>query len=112
MAFPRGNGGCRTRFNSEFQGPLISGWNSQSGSYKVRKALTTVFKIAVSVFCVYCHSYAVAAIKSGDDIKTVQDRLDHATVSFALDVYEYVTDQMKRNSAERIQKFIKSVSSQ
>ena len=56
------------------------------------------------------HSYAVAAIKSGDDIKTVQGNLGHATASFTLDVYGHVTDQMKRDSAERMQKFIKSVS--
>ena len=56
------------------------------------------------------HSYAVAAIKSGDDIKTVQGNLGHATASFTLDVYGHVTDQMQRDSAERMQKFIKSVS--
>lgn len=56
------------------------------------------------------HSYAVAAIKSGDDIKTVQGNLGHATASFTLDVYGHVTNQMKRDSAERMQKFIKSVS--
>ena len=58
------------------------------------------------------HSYAVAAIKSGDDIKTVQGNLGHATAAFTLDVYGHVTDQMKRDSAERMQKFIKSVSGQ
>ena len=56
------------------------------------------------------HTYAVAAIKSGDDIKTVQGNLGHATAAFTLDVYGHVTDQMKRDSAERMQKFIKSVS--
>lgn len=56
------------------------------------------------------HSYAVAAIKSGDDIKTVQGNLGHATASFTLDIYGHVTDQMRRDSAERMQKFIRSVS--
>ncbi len=56
------------------------------------------------------HSYAVAAIKSGDDIKTVQGNLGHATAAFTLDIYGHVTDQMKRDSAERMQAFIKSVS--
>jgi len=36
--------------------------------------------------------------------------LGHATASFTLDVYGHGTDQMKRESAERMQKFIKSVS--
>ncbi len=55
------------------------------------------------------HSYAVAAIRSGDDIKTVQDNLGHATASFTLDVYGHVTDQMKQASAARMENYIKSV---
>lgn len=58
------------------------------------------------------HSYAVAAIKSGDDIKTVQGNLGHATANFTLDVYGHVTDQMKRDSADRMERFIQSVSVQ
>lgn len=56
------------------------------------------------------HSYAVAAIRSGDDIKTVQGNLGHATAAFTLDVYGHVTDQMKQASAARMEAFIKSVS--
>ena len=56
------------------------------------------------------HSYGVAAIRSGDDIKTVQGNLGHATAAFTLDVYGHVTDQMKQESASRMEAFIKSVS--
>ena len=56
------------------------------------------------------HSYAVAAILAGDDIKTVQDNLRHATVAFTLDVYGHVTKQMKQASANRMEAYIKSVS--
>lgn len=56
------------------------------------------------------HSYAVAAIRSGDDIKTVQGNLGHATAAFTLDVYGHVTDQMKKESVARMDAFIKSVS--
>lgn len=56
------------------------------------------------------HSYAVAAIQSGDDIKTVQGNLGHATAAFTLDVYGHVTDQMQQASAARMDAFIKSVS--
>lgn len=55
------------------------------------------------------HSYAVAAIKSGDDIKTVQENLGHATASFTLDIYGHVTDQMKQDSAARMERFIHAV---
>ena len=57
------------------------------------------------------HSYAVAAIHSGDDIKTVQENLGHATASFTLDVYGHVTKQMKQASSNRMEAYIKSVSS-
>ena len=56
------------------------------------------------------HSYAVAALRSGDDIKTVQGNLGHATAAFTLDVYGHVTGQMKQDSASRMEQFIKTVS--
>ena len=55
------------------------------------------------------HTYAVAAIKSGDDIKTVQENLGHATAAFTLDVYGHVTEKMKEESAARMEQFIRSV---
>ena len=58
------------------------------------------------------HSYAVASIRSGDDIKTVQENLGHATAAFTLDVYGHVTEQMKKESAARMEQFIKSVNNQ
>lgn len=56
------------------------------------------------------HTFAVASIKSGDDIKTVQENLGHAAAAFTLDVYGHVTKQMKQDSAARMEQFIKSVS--
>ena len=55
------------------------------------------------------HSYAVAALQSGDDIKTVQENLGHHTAAFTLDVYGHVTEQMKQASAARMERFIQSV---
>lgn len=56
------------------------------------------------------HTYAVMAIKSGDDIKTVQENLGHATAAFTLDVYGHVTAQMRRASADRMEQVIRNVS--
>lgn len=56
------------------------------------------------------HTFAVASIKSGDDIKTMQENLGHATAAFTLDVYGHVTKQMKQDSTARMEQFIKSVS--
>lgn len=55
------------------------------------------------------HSYAVASIRAGDDIKTVQGNLGHATASFTLDVYGHVTDQMKQASSARMDAYIKEI---
>ena len=52
----------------------------------------------------------MAAIKSGDDIKTVQSNLGHATASFTLDIYGHVTEQMKKERADRMEQFIQNVS--
>ena len=51
------------------------------------------------------HTYAVTALQEGDDIKTVQQNLGHATASFTLDVYGHVSEKMKIESAERMQKY-------
>ena len=56
------------------------------------------------------HSYAVAALRAGDDIKTVQGNLGHHAASFTLDVYGHVTEEMKQASAARMESFIKGVS--
>ena len=55
------------------------------------------------------HFYAVASLQSGDDIKTVQENLGHHTAAFTLDVYGHVTEQMRRSSADRMQRFIESL---
>lgn len=58
------------------------------------------------------HSYAVAALRAGDDVKTVQENLGHHTAAFTLDIYGHVTEQMKKESAARMDKFIQSVTSE
>lgn len=55
------------------------------------------------------HSYAVAAIESGDDIKTVQANLGHATASFTLDVYGHASQRMRQRSADRMEQYIQDI---
>jgi len=52
------------------------------------------------------HTYAVNALHGGDDIKTVQGNLGHHTAAFTLDTYGHVTEQMKQDSADRMQLII------
>ena len=58
------------------------------------------------------HSFAVASLRAGDDIKTVQSNLGHHTAAFTLDVYGHVTEEMKRDSANRMEAFIQNVTNQ
>lgn len=78
--------------------------------YRAFKKAATAFGRPDARFHDLRPSYAVAAIQSGDDIKTVQSNLGHATAAFTLDVYGHVTEQMKQTSSERMDNFIKSVS--
>jgi len=56
------------------------------------------------------HSYAVASLQAGDDIKTLQQNLGHYTAAFTMDVYGHCTEQMRQASAARMESFIKGVS--
>lgn len=82
---------------------------SASSVYKAFKKVVEEIGSPSTRFHDLRHSYAVASIKSGDDIKTVQENLGHATAAFTLDVYGHVTEQMKRASAARMEQFIKTV---
>ena len=58
------------------------------------------------------HTYAMACIESGVDIKTLQENLGHATAAFTLEVYGHVSRQMQINSANRLERFIQNVYAQ
>ena len=79
-------------------------------AYRAFKLVVTDLGMPQVRFHDHRHSYAVASLKSGDDAKTVQENLGHATAAFTLDVYGHVTEQMKTESANRMEAFIQSVS--
>ncbi|MBQ3703596.1 MAG: tyrosine-type recombinase/integrase [Oscillospiraceae bacterium] len=55
------------------------------------------------------HAYASLALQGGDDIKTVQENMGHATPEFTMKVYAYVNQTMKKNAAARMENTIKSL---
>lgn len=55
------------------------------------------------------HTYAVNAIRAGDDIKSIQENLGHSSAAFTLDKYGHFTERMKQDSASRMESFIKEV---
>lgn len=79
-------------------------------AYRAFKLVVTELGMPKTRFHDLRHSYAVASLRSGDDVKTVQENLGHATAAFTLDTYGHVTEQMKTESANRMEAFIQSVS--
>jgi integrase len=77
--------------------------------YKHLKLIVRSIGMPATRFHDLRHSYAVASLQSGDDIKTVQENLGHQTASFTLDVYGHVSEKMKRDSSERMERFIKGI---
>ena len=88
-----------------------------SGKYLVRRTVVKHFKkisqrAGISDdarFHDLRHSFAVTSLYAGDDIKTVQANLGHATAQFTLDVYGHVTQKMRQDSADRMQKFFEQL---
>ena len=106
----------RFKMGAEWNNEFDLVFTDETGKHLAHATVYNCFKrIAASIgapntrFHDLRHSYAVAAIQSGDDIKTVQGNLGHATASFTLDVYGHVSEQMKKQSSERMEKFINSV---
>ena len=101
----------------EWNNPWNLVFTNEVGRHLVHYTVYKHFKIAVASiglgeerFHDLRHSYAVAAIEIGDDIKTVQGNLGHATASFTLDVYGHVSQKMRQQSADRMEAFIRKVS--
>lgn len=55
------------------------------------------------------HTYAVLLLQNGDNIKSVQTNLGHATAAFTLDIYGHTTEKMKTESASKMQNFIDGI---
>ncbi len=51
------------------------------------------------------HTFAMVSLQNRDSIKLVSENLGHATVAFTLDVYGHVSDEMRQESATKMQEF-------
>jgi len=95
-------------------------WNliftNELGRYVSHRAIRSPYKRIVAKmglpdlrFHDLRHSYSVMSLMNGDDIKTLQSNLGHHTAAFTLDTYAHVTDKMKADSADRMEKYIKNI---
>lgn len=77
--------------------------------YKNFKRIAESIGIPAARFHDLRHTFAVASLQMGDDVKTVQENLGHHTAAFTLDVYGHVSERMKEESARRMEAFISGV---
>jgi integrase len=93
-------------------------FTDEFGKYTVPATLHKHFKIIArqigrpdARFHDLRHTYAVTALQEGDDAKTVQQNLGHATAAFTLNVYGHVSEKMKKDSADRMERYYQRVKS-
>lgn len=55
------------------------------------------------------HTWVVIQLQNGVNVKTVSEMAGHATVAFTLDIYGHVTDAMRDDSADKMQKFYEAL---
>ena len=100
--------------DAQVKGSLV--FTTLTGSYLSPQTVYNHFKVMAAKLGVpnarvhdLRHTFAVLSLENGDDIKTVQGNLGHATAAFTLDVYGHVSDSMQKASAERMERFVQSI---
>lgn len=76
--------------------------------YKHYKRMAADFDMSESRVHDLRHTFATISLQNGDDYKTLQSNLGHASAAFTLDIYGHTTDRMKSESASRMQSYINS----
>lgn len=52
------------------------------------------------------HTYAVLSLKAGVDYKSLSESLGHYSVAFTMDVYAFVSDQMRKDHADKLENYL------
>lgn len=53
------------------------------------------------------HTHATMLLENGANIKDIQTRLGHTNISTTMDTYSHVTEKMKKNTVDILEKIIK-----
>ena len=56
------------------------------------------------------HSYAIAALRSGANVKTVQYNMGHKTAKMTLDIYAAYTEDTGKEDATKLSAYLQSIS--
>ena len=88
-------------------------FTNEEGDHLAHVSVSKSFKRVASqigrpdvVFHDLRHMHAIACFRAGLDPRTVQEILGHATAAFTLEIYAHVTEEMKRESAAKLNAFI------
>ena len=77
--------------------------------YKNFKSIVKQFGLDSARFHDLRHSYAVIALQSGEDIKSLQENLGHHSTAYTLDEYGHVSKKMKDRSSQIMQNYYQNV---
>ena len=90
-----------------FPSPVTGQMYSPDSMGRLHKTLLKKAGITESIpFHGLRHTFATLAIQQGVDIKTVSGILGHYSAGFTLDTYAHVTQEMRKDAADRMGEFI------
>jgi Site-specific recombinase XerD len=80
-----------------------------SGVYKALKTIVKRLGLNDIRFHDLRHSFALYALQNGDSLKEIQAAMGHSNIATTMDVYGHVSPQMQRESAARMDAFVRSM---
>jgi len=90
-----------------FCSPRTNGYWAPDSMYRIHKKILDAIGADRAVrFHDLRHTFATIAIQNGVDVKTISAMLGHTSSAFTLDTYTHVTEEMRRNAADKISVFI------
>ena len=102
----------KMKYGENYKNPHNLVFTDELGNHIGAECLLKCFKVRVKHiglpemrFHDLRHSWVVIQLQNGVNVKTVSEMAGHATVAFTLDVYGHVTDVMRNESADKLQKF-------
>ena len=76
--------------------------------YKHLKKILSGIGLDDCYFHTLRHTFATLSLQNGDDVLTVKENLGHHSAAFTLNTYGHLTQAMRRDSAERMEKLIQT----